>query len=187
MKNVYYKRLLADRFGLSASERIVYSFLVYQSLCNLDDVWDSEGKCDIEIIKEYGDSFPLPFFMFDDFSKFCYGVTISRNTMVSQSTVSRAINKLITYGIINIDKQTINHNYLYENGFFDLKGDLKGELLIFYSFLLDIKGDGNVIFANREKIASIYHVEMKDIRDYLQRLKKLGLIERDNNNKLIIK
>lgn len=75
------------------------------------------------------------------------------------------------------------------HGFFNLVESkiLKGELLIFYSWLLDLKKDKHAIYAKREKIASMYNKPLEYIRDYLQRLKKLGLIERGKNLELIVK
>ena len=189
MKRIYYKRLIADRQHLSAAERIVYSFLVYQSLCNLDDAWDKEtGKFDKTAIKEYGDCFALPDFCFED-NKFVYGSKIAKYTGVSQATVSRAVRKLADVGLIDWDCREIKHNDIYEDGFFTLddKVKLTGELLIFYSWLLYLKKDGKFIFATRNKLATNYHVKAEDVRDYIARLKDEKLAERDENGNLIIK
>jgi hypothetical protein len=84
--------------------------------------------------------------------------------------------------------QTVKHKGIYEYGYFtlELESGLSGELLIFYSWLKDIIGDNTYIFANREKLAEMYGVAMKDVRDYLRRLKLVGKITRDENRRLII-
>lgn len=191
MKRIFYKGLLPKRLGLSASERIVFSCIVYHALANLDDVWDKEsGKFDELSVKEYGDTFELPSHFFNYEDKFCFGVTISKRTGVSQPTVSRAIKKLCELGYLDFEKKLVYHQYIYTNGYFELVENVKlsGELLIFYSWLIDIKGDGHIIFASRDKLASLYHVQMQDVRDYIKRLKELDLVERDKrNNQLIIK
>jgi len=190
MKNVYYKRLIADRQCLNATERIVFSFLVYCSICDLDDVWDKEtGTYDKYALEEYGDTFPLPNYMFDFEGIFCYGNKISKQTGVSQPSVSRAINKLHDMGIV-YDNNTIKHCDIYVNGFFTLdnKSGLKNELLIFYSWLKNLRGNDKFIFSTRKRLSEMYgYIGEKNIRDYLQRLKKLGLVERDEYKRLIIK
>lgn len=189
MKRVYFKRLLVDRMGLKASERIVYSFLVYQSICDIEDVWDKEtGKFDKFALLDYGDSFQLPDFYFNN-KVFNYGAKIANFTGVSQPTVSRAIRKLSDIGLIDLKNHFIIHNYIYKDGFFPLveKKELSGELLIFYSWLYYLKKDGMYIFASRRKLAKYYHVELEYVRDYIARLHKLNLVERDDFGKLIIK
>ena len=188
MKSVFYKGLIIDRQHLSANERIVYSFLVYSAICDSEDSWDKETGDfdDIELMER--DDIHLPFAYFDDRMRFCYGNKIAKVTGVSQPSVSRAVNKLISKNLVNVYNQTVKHKGIYEYGYFilELESGLSGELLIFYSWLKDIIGDNAYIFANREKLAEMYGVAMKDVRDYLRRLKLAGKITRDENRRLII-
>ena len=183
MKSVYYKHLIVERMGFSAAERIVLSQLVYLSLCDIDGIWDKEdGRFDFCELENYPNNFPLPGYMYDSHSNFAYGNKISKATNVSQTIVAKAIRKLI------LEEKEIKHYNIYDNGYFELQVEsgLRGELLIFYSWLKDTFKK-NIIFCNRKKIAEMYHVEMKDIRDYISRLKSLGFVERDNDDNLIIK
>lgn len=186
MKNVYYKRLIADRQDLSASERIVYSFLIYSCINECEYAWDKEtGKFD-SIELDNIDYFDLPSYLFND--KGILSCTyISNLTSVSKATVCRAIENFKQRQII-FDKYIVNEK-IYSNGYFELKteSDLNGELLIFYSFLQNMKDEKGLIYANRKKLALLYGVEMEDIRDYLRRLKKPGFVKRDENGNLILK
>lgn len=184
MKHVFYKRLLAEKHSLSANERIIYSFLVYNSICNCEDVWDKEtGKFDDSILNEI-EYIELPNSISNESGLLC--TQIANDLNINKSTVSRTCKKLKSLGILK--QKTIQHQSIYKNGYFDLDCDtLNGELLIFYCWLKDLKGENQFIYTNREKLSKMYHMEISDIRWYLHRLKELGFVERQNDGKLLIK
>lgn len=105
---------------------------------------------------------------------------IANKLGINRSTIIRLWGKLNKYE--ELRKYTVN-------GFFPLKTrkGLSGQLLVFFSWLYDLSGQEKMIYADRQKLASMYHVELHDIRWYLHKLKKLGYIERLNNGKLLIK
>lgn len=184
MKIIFYKRLLAEKYGLSANERIIYSFLVYNSICNCEDVWDKEtGKFDDVPLNEI-DYIELPNFITSKNGLLC--TQIANYLNINKSTVSRTCQKLKSLGILK--QKTILHNQIYKDGFFELDCDaLNGELLIFFCWLKDLKGENQFIYTSREKLSKMYHMEISDIRWYLHRLKELGFVERQNDGKLLIK
>ena len=179
MKSIYYKRLIADRMELSASERILYSNLVYDAICNYDDTWDKEtGEFDaVNLI----DVETIPLTM----STACNHLSVKIQT--SKVKAWQSIRKLKEMNII--DDGDIRLNDIHTNGYFTLmtESGLKGELLIFYSWLLDLSKWRRVVFCNRKKLSELYCVNENDIKYYLKELKKRGFIERDEHNHLIIK
>ena len=181
MKSVFYKCLIADRMGLSAGERIIYSNLVYNSLCNYEESWNKEtGKYD-SVNLEYETELPLGISMTSN--------TIESRNPVSRTTAWRTIKVLAQKGIITDDYNYIRLNNILSKGYFTLQTDsgLKNELLIFYSWLVSVAKDKRMIFCNRERLKTMYHVGIEDIKYYLKRLNQLGLVERDKKNNLIIK
>ena len=186
MKNVFYNRLIAEKHDLSADERIVYSFLVYNAICNCEDVWDkSTGKFVDDYLNE-NDFLELPYNSFNEGKFACTDVAKFLN--IGKATASRTFRKFEFLGIIDKNRKIIYHNNIFKEGYFDLNdGKLKGELLVFYSWLKDLKGTNQYIYANRNKLAELYHVKMSDVRWYLHRLKELDLVERQDDGKLLIK
>lgn len=180
MKSVYYKRLLWDKMGLSAGERIVYSNLVYPSICCYEESWDKEtGEYDsVNLIDE--DEIRLATKLTSN--------SIETINPISRATAWRSIKTLIDKNIIDEKMRNIRLNDILSNGYFTLQLDsgLKNELLIFYSWLVDLAKDNHIILCNREKLSSMYHSDINDIKYYLKRLKALGLVERNEKNQLKI-
>ncbi len=185
MKKVFYKRLLAERKEFSASERIIYSFLLYTSISECEDAWDKEwGTFDVISLNDL-DYLQIPLFLLNEKSEVSC-TNLSKVVNISKATTSRAIKGLYDKKILV--KDTIINEELYDEGYFDLsKVKLSSELLIFYSLLLNISGDKKMIYAKREKLAKLYHVKPEYIREYLHRLKDLDLVERGEHNVLILK
>ena len=189
-KVILYKSFLYDRRNLSADECIVYSYLVYSCISECSEAWDKDsGDFDDYSLKENGGMIEIPISLINIRNNSIHCSRIAESLGVNKSTISRALQKLETKDYIYSNEQRVLCDGIYDNGYFELKMDsgLKGELLIFYSWLLDLKKDKPAIYAKREKIASMYNKPLEYIRDYLQRLRKLGLIERGKNLELIIK
>lgn len=112
-----------------------------------------------------------------------------KTNIMSQSAISLAYHGLTVKGIIELNANAINLNDLPSSGYFELLADsgLKGELLIFYSWLKNLSKN-NPIVSSMKRLADMYgNAPMANIRDYLFRLRKKGLIERDERNNLIVK
>ena len=105
---------------------------------------------------------------------------VAKKLNISRSTVVRFVNKINKFE--ELEKYTVN-------GFFLLRfmDGLSGQILVFFSWLHDIAGKEKIIYANRQKLAKMYNVELKDIRWYLHKLKTLGYIERQSDGKLLLK
>ena len=183
-KVLFYKCLINERFGLSADECILYSYLVYQSISGYEDVWDKEsGKFDDYSIKECNGWVSIPQTLYSHKYGNINCQKIANFLGISRVSVWRMIKKFVNIGIIDNIQGNINTKYIYVNGFFELQTStkLKGELLIFFSWLMDLKGCSPAIYAKRKKLACMYHSTFSNIRDYMHRLNKLGLVKRDEN------
>ena len=93
------------------------------------------------------------------------------------------------------EKDLIRGNLIYipksltEKGFIKLQGydKIGGLLLIFYSYLKDKSNKyGGTIDTYKSKLAKDFGVNKLSVNQYFTRLKKLNLIKRLENNKLMI-
>ena len=177
MRLIYYKGLIAYESELTSTERILYSFLLNKSVNN--EAFDTDGRY-CEDTFDVFDEFDLPTFNQYDFAE--------KTKIVSQGSLSLAYRGLIDKGIIDVNRGIIKHNDIARKGYFVLcvESKLKGELLIFYSWLKNLS-KGCPIVATMQRLGTMYNVSMNVIRDYLHRLSGKGLIERDNKGNLIIK
>jgi Mn-dependent DtxR family transcriptional regulator len=187
---IYYKRLFAYRRQQSASERIVYSFLVYNAICERDDVWDKEtGKYNQDVVQSFDDYLQIPIYFLNERHEVKVNA-LAKQLGLGKATISRIIEKFKTNGII-LHGRYIRHDGIFKDGYFTLSTNekLRGELLIFYSWLLDLtkEKETKAIYSSMIRLGELYNGKMEEIRDYLQRLKKLGLVERDEHKRLILK
>lgn len=187
---IYYKWLFAYRQQQSASERIVYSFLVYNAICERDDVWDKEtGKYNQDVMQSIDDYIQIPIYFLNERHEVKVNA-LAKQLGLGKATISRIIEKFKTNGII-LHGKYIRHDRIYKDGYFTLSTNekLNGELLIFYSWLLDLtkEKETKAIYSSMIRLGELYNGKMEEIRDYLQRLKKLGLVERDEYKRLILK
>ena len=188
-KIFYYRNLVANRLNLTADESIVYSYLVYRCICECEDAWDKEtGKFDDVAISYYSEEIEIPTSLKNIRNDLIHVSRIAEELDMNKSTISRCIKRLIELGYIDRGQENIKHNELYSQGYFELKYDskLNGALLIFFSWLLDLRKDKPAIYANRNKLSSMFHEPLSHIREYLYRLNKLGLIGRDKNGALLL-
>lgn len=183
MKIVYYRNLISRGCNLTPTERIVYSFLVSKSITYFSDLFDSDGVCIMtedlyDTIDDYG-SIPL------------YQISIrklAKELNISNQTVITSIKRLrdleyICDDNIYVDKETIC------GGYFELLHSdiVSGQTLIFYSFLKDrAKKYGGCIDTYKCQLATLFCVNLSSIKQYLNKLYKVGLIERLENGKLQI-
>jgi len=196
MKIIYYKQFITDRNDLSAAERIVFSFLISQSILNYESAFGYDGKklsddmiC--EILEERMGWCDLPNFFYDRKNNFCYGKKISKFTNVPLSATQYSLQTLQQKGYLDIDGKVIKVGEFIPRGYFELltnkEHTLRGELRIFYSWLCDyFKLCGGYICANASAIAKSYNTTKENVKIMIHRLKSLNLLERDDDGKLKI-
>jgi len=196
MKIVYYRTLLKKAKNITPDERILYSFLVSKSITEYHEVFDKDGctvnqdalsellnqKSRIEVRK-------------------INNTQIAKELGITRRSVINATHSLIEKRFISLDcygeKCVFISKELFEQGYFELikKEKLKGELLIFYSYLIDKskrycyckkKECDYCLDTHRYKLAEEFGTTEDAIKKHLQRLYRLGLAERLENGKLKI-
>lgn len=183
MKKVFYKSLLRGAPHLTPTERIIYSFLVSKSITYMDEVFDKYGLClnmsdldDILSTNEYIDLYPINF------------RRLSHELNISLRNIAYGIEKLRKNNYIKDNSIYVN-KLLIESGYFELSDDkrLKGELLIFYSYLKHkAEKYGGCIDTFRYKLAEEIGSTKIAVTKLINRLYKLSLAKRLENNKLMI-
>ena len=169
---------------MSPNEKIIYSFLVSKSITRYEDAFDFDGTClrmeDLES-------------QLDENGNFCNMCEITK-TMISQElnmtrkTVIDVMWSLSCSGYIVGNKIYVLPRLL-DGGYFELRnaGKIKGELLIFYSFLYDkARKYDFVIDTYKSKIAEQFGKSTVAVTKLLNRLYSVGLAKRIKDNKLLI-
>lgn len=181
MKHIFYKSLLGVD-SLTPIEKIIYSFLVYKSLPLIDEVMrgGDENPFDLDILESalsVNDYFPLYSISYRKLSKI-FGISLQ--------TTFDSIRKLKSHHLI-IDDEIYIRYALVKGGYFPLyvEEGLKGELLIFYSYL-KTKADkyGGSIDTFKYKLAEEFCSTKIAITNLLNRLYRKGYAERLDNGKL---
>ena len=183
MKIVFYKSLLKGAPHLTPTERIIYSFLVSKSITYIDEVFDKDGLClnmsdldDILSTDEYIGLYPISF------------TRLSDELNISLRISFYSLKRLRDCNYIKGNSIYVNKS-LIESGYFELSDDkrLKGELLIFYSYLKHkAERYGGYIDTFRYKLAEEMGSTKIAVTKLLNRLYKLSLAKRLENNKLMI-
>ena len=174
--NYYRKLLLWDGVELTPTEMIVYDFLLTKSISICYDAFEKDGSgINYDALAE--------FLELSDNKLDLY--SISYRKLAEELNISLAS----TYNSINHLKQLkrLGDDWIYCNieiikgGYFairvDLKHELSGKLLIFYSWLCDRAKD-NIVDAYRSTIAKYFNDKESNIHNMLQRLYKLKFVER---------
>lgn len=185
MKIVFYRALLKRAMNISPCERILYSFLVSKSILRLDDIYDNEGfslnKEELEIqLRTNGNAINICEL---NHSK------IARELNMTRKTIIEGMKTLKKLGYIS-DKRICVDEELIKRGYFVLEhvDVLKGDLLIFYSYLRDKSSDyGYCIDTCKEKLAIQVGKTKTAVTKLLNKLYAVGLAQRLNNDKLLIK
>lgn len=179
---IFYRALLNDRRGLTANDLIYYSFLVSKSIAIIDGVFSVDGKLNVDVMNELIGNAPFQMmstFTIDEVSKY---------TGISKSSVSLCKRHLIDAGMIKGELIKISPDII-NSGYFPLLAmdKLKGELLIFYSFLKSVSANYKyIINLSKYNIAVNYGWSDKNlsIRQLIFRLKSIGMISK--RNKIIL-
>lgn len=172
--------------GLTANERILYSFLLSKSIARAMGMFDPDGEhINEDDLGYYIEERGVPLV---EMSK----ERIARELSMSRRSVINAFRKFWEKGIIKDgigEKILFVSSLIYKCGFFELlmNSRLNGELLIFYSYLVS-KGEryGYSIDTFTSKLADDYGKTPNTISQYLKRLKAAGLTRRGADGRLDI-
>lgn len=185
MKNMFYHELL-DETSYTSNERIIYSFLIYKSIPMIDCAFTSDGaELDYnEVISSLESNNVVSMYR------------ISQRKLadvlgIANKSVFNALKSLSFHNDINLKEGLIRINpKIVQGKRFPLiiESGLKGELLIFYSYLKN-KSEyfGGVIDTFKYKIAEEFRTTKIAVTNMLNRLYRKGFAERTENNKLLIK
>lgn len=185
MKVVFYRALLDRAKNITPSEKILYSFLVAKSIARLDCIFVVDGVAiDFDMLYSYIEDNANRIDICDlNHSK------IARELHQTRKTIIDGLRHLKELGYIG-DNWIFLDKRIVQGGYFELKHHdlLKGELLIFYSFLLSMSEKyDHCIDTYKAKIGEYIGKEKVAITKLLNRLYKAGLAERLANGKLLIK
>ena len=194
MKVIYYRTLIKIGKNITPEERILYSFLVSKSITYCNDFFNSDGTTINQDI--LSDSI--------NYDHWLDMASINNTKIANELCITRQ-------SVINAKQSLIEKNYikcvsderwfvyvnkeLLENGYFELRGkeNLKGDLLIFYSFLLDkserfcykaTKKCDYRIDTYKDKIAEEIGKTKIAVTKLLNRLYRIGYAKRLKNGKL---
>lgn len=150
----------------------------------MDDAFAFDGKrlnCDaLEYVFSDDSYVPMSYFSIN---------TLSSILGISRRCIIDSLNMLKLMRIIQGEDIFIDRGFIDE-GYFELdtESGTKGELLIFYSFLKDKSSRyGYCIDTFKCKLAEQSDKSTVSVKKMLNRLYKIGLIERMNDGKLKIK
>ena len=190
MKLVFYKTLLKRGKNLTANERILYSFLVSKSISRIDEVFDKNGQMInygvlLDVLNENNNKLPLC-----EISH----AKLAKELGVTRVNIINGFKHLRELGYILQDSNgkdyVFTNEILLEHGYFLLADnkDIGGELLIFYSYLIDrINVYDNCVDIPKERLAVDIGKTFVATTKLLNRLYDLGLAKRLENGKIFIK
>lgn len=184
MKIMFYQELLSETV-YTPNEKIIYSFLIYKSIPLIDCAFTSDGtELDYdEIISTL------------EWDNVISVYSISQRRLadvlgIANKSVFNALKKLDFYGDLNLKEGLIKVNAkILQGKFFPLliESGLKGELLIFYSFLKNkCEYFGGAIDTFKYKLAEEFHTTKIAVTNMLNRLYRKGFAVRLENGKLKI-
>lgn len=188
MKIIFYKTLLTRARNITPNEKILYSFLVAKSIVQIDVVFDTQGQ---------SINMNNLFFYLNANQNKCdlcelNNTQLSKELNITRQTIITSLKHLQEQGYIGIEQ---GQKYIYvsreliKNGYFELSDcdRINGELLIFYSFLIDkSKHYGYCLDTYITKLADLMGKTPISIKKMLHKLYKLGLAKRLDNNRLMI-
>lgn len=184
MKIVFYRTLLKRARNLSPSERILYSFLVAKSILRLEDIYEHEGVTlnTEELVFKLQENRNTIDICDMNRSKIATELNLTRKTVIE------GLRHLERLGYISGKRIYVNEE-LIRHGYFELKRAdiLKGDLLIFYSYIRDKSAKYDYCIDTYKAILGEQIGKSKiAITKYLNRLYEIGLAKRLENGKLKI-
>lgn len=188
MKIVFYRTLLTETDKLSPTERIIYSFLVSKSITNIESAFSVAGdRLNTDELYDCVSS--------SNRFELCEinNSKIARELHITRKTVIETIKSLKDKNCIKTNAEGVDCIYinkrLIEKGYFELYNldKVKGELLIFYSYLKSkAERYGNIIDTFKTKLAEELNTTKIAITKLLNRLYKINLAKRLDDGKLLI-
>lgn len=190
MKIVYYRALLHTLNELSPNEKILYSFLVAKSITNIDEIFDTDGQTiNHDALLQYLDDNENAITL-----KYFSNSFLSRELHFSRQGIISCMATLRSTGLITLDSYSeeciITTKEIIEGGYFELHNmeRLTGDCLVFYSYLYDkARFHDWVVDTMKYKLADDFCKTKIAITKLLNRLYRLGLAERLQDGKLLIK
>ena len=174
--NYYRKLLLWDGVELTPTEMIVYDFLLTKSISICYDAFEKDGSgINYDVLAE--------FLELSNNKLDLYSISyrkLANELGISVASAYNSLNKLKKLGLIG--KEWIFCDIgVTISGYFplrmDLKNEISGKLLVFYSWLCD-RAKNNIVDAYRSTIAKYFNDKETNIHNMIQRLYKLGFVER---------
>lgn len=182
--NVPFYNVLLQDMRLSPTERIIYSYLLYRSMTNIEYFYDNaSGSLDKSVIRETVERNPYITCVHE---KQNY---IAEVLGVSEKSVWTSLQRLDEMGITSDGTIYAGAEIILDGGYFPiaLYSGLKGMLLILYSFLKNkSEMNGGLLMMSKGKIASVMNTTECGITKLLNRLYRAGLAERLPDNRLKI-
>ena len=183
MKIVFYKALFSHDLGITPCEKIIYSFLVSKTIQSLEEIHEKDGK-QLNMLE-------LDYQLESNAYVHKYHISnkkLMQELSMSEPTIVNGLKHLKERGLA--DKYIIHiPTWITENGYFELIHEeiLCGELLIFYSYLVDfVKRKGNYIRMKKEVMQRYIGKSPVAITKMLYRLYELKLAKRMNDGSLFI-
>ena len=183
MNVVFYTCLFGNKDLPEINDKIIYSYLVYKSISEIDGIFDYEGNFNQKVLAEY-------FEYYDSLS--LYEISpyrISKDLSLSINTVKARLRYLIHSNILDCDNNIYILPKIKNSTYFKLEMEtgLKGNDLVVYSFLLG-KADrfhGKITTYNGIQCKEL-SMSKKNYEKVLCSLSQKGFIYRDKNNTLLI-
>lgn len=187
MKYVFYNSLFKDKTFQEPTDKIIYSYLVYTSFMSINDVFEKDtGTFDYCVVKDFledNDNIEILDF---SYSK------ISKELKMSLNTIKSRMRYLVERELVKLNGRILNLRYIDGircSPYFELQieSNLKGEVLILYSYLLHkSKNNNNFVTCNDKHQSEELGISRKYYQKMLCQLYSKCLVERTEDNKLKI-
>ncbi|SDJ13408.1 hypothetical protein SAMN05192582_11306 [Bacteroides ovatus] len=183
MNTVFYTCLFGNKYLPEINDKIIYSYLVYKSISEIDGIFDYEGNFNQETLMEY-------------FNEYNYSTLyeispykIAKDLSLSINTVKARLRYLIQSKIIDFNNNIYIFPAIKNSTYFKLEmgTGLKGNDLVVYSFLFGKaeRFHGKITTYNGIQCKEL-GMSKKNYEKVLCSLSQKGFIYRDKNNALLI-
>lgn len=183
MNAVFYTCLFGNNNLPEINDKIIYSYLVYKSISEIESVFDYEGNFNQEALMEY----------FEEYNHLALceisPYRISKDLSLSINTVKSRLRYLIQFKILDCNNNLCIFPEIKDSAYFKLEMEtgLKGNDLVVYSFLLGKaeRFHGKITTYNGIQCKEL-GMSKKNYEKVLCSLSRKKLIYRDKNNALSI-
>lgn len=180
MRVIYYRKLLKWDVPLTPTDFIIYDFLLMKSVITSSELYYRDGTtiC-LDALDEHLSS--------NENKMDLYSISrqkIAEELGISVASVYNSMKHLKENKLLSDVWITCGTSIL-RGGYFELRMDLKheinGKLLVFYSWLCD-RANNFIVDAFRNKMSEYFNDSPQSIHNMLQRLYKLGFVEREEKS-----